>query len=149
MKKILMIFAILMASVNYVLAQSYTGSYTGTMDEIQMNDKTYNPQTGQSFTLSSTYITGTVSKIGSMPGTIYITMPVSVDSAGTITATKGQSCGTLKVLGLIGIDLTLTSLSDATVDTTTKTLEFTLECTGTYLGTTYNAHIHFNGTKSN
>lgn len=144
MKKILAIIAILMATVSFAKAQNYEGTYTGTLDEITMNDSTYQSRSGISFEVESTNLYGTVGQVGSMPGTIVIDLPISVTS-GTITATPGDACGQLKVFGVIPFTLYLTSLYDATTDGTT--LEFTLECTGTYFGKTYNAHVHFVGTK--
>ena len=145
MKKFILFFALFVACISFAQAQNYTGSYTGTMDEIRMNDKTYDSQTGKTFTLSASKLTGTVNKIGSMPGTITIDLDISVDSNGNITAVNETKCGELKVLGLIPIALKLSNLSNASVKD--GTLEYTLECTGTYLGKSYSAHIHFSGTK--
>lgn len=145
MKKIIfLLLAFVIIGVSSAQAQSYTGSYTGTMDEIRMNDKEYSSQSNQVFTLAETTLSGAVSKIGSMPGVITITQQITVDGTGNVTATDSE-CGTLKVLKLIPIPLTLTSLTGKVMDD--GSLEFTLECTGTYLGKDYKAHIHFSGTK--
>lgn len=143
MKRLITIFATLMAFVTLAQAQDFAGTYVGRMDSIQMNDKRFDAQDGRSFTLSTANLTGTVSKIGSMPGTIYIDMPIAVDASGNIKATPGASCGKLKLLGLISIDLTLTSLTPASAKA--GTLDFYLVCTGSCFGKAYVAKIHFRG----
>lgn len=144
MKKILFLLVLLVTSVGISYAQNY-GSYTGTMDEITMNGKEYDSQSGQSFTLTTTKLTGTVGKIGKMPGTINLNVvDIKIDSDGKIAATPNTTCGQLVVAGMFPINLTLSSLVG---DVNDNRLEFTLECTGKFISTEYVAHIHFVGTK--
>lgn len=143
MKRLLTLLAALMAFVALAQAQDYAGTYVGRMDSVQMNDKRFDAQEGRSFSLSTGRLTGTVSKIGSMPGTIYIDMPITVDANGNIKAASGKSCGKLKLLGLISIDLTLSSITPASVKA--GTLDFYLVCTGSCFGKEYVSKIHFRG----
>lgn len=140
MKKLTLVFAFLLACVGLANAQNYVGSYTGLMDEIEMRGNSYDDVSGQVFNLTANMLTGTVSQIGSMPGTISINLPITVDAYGNITAV-GTTCGTLTILGFIPITLQLKSLTDATVKN--NILEFTLQCHGTYLGADFPASVHF------
>lgn len=142
MKKATLIFAFLLAFVGFANAQNYVGSYKGLMDEITMRGNSYDDVPDQVFNLTINMLTGTVSGIGSMPGTISINLPITVDADGNITTTSA-TCGTLTIFGLIPITLELTSLTGAIVKD--NTLEFTLECHGAYLGMDFPASVHFKG----
>lgn len=142
MKKVTLIFSFLLAFVGLANAQNYVGSYKGLMDEITMRGNSYDDVPDQVFNLTINMLTGTVSEIGSMPGTISINLPIVVDADGNITTTS-TTCGTLTILGIIPITLELTSLTEATIKN--NILEFTLECHGTYFGQDFPASVHFKG----
>ncbi len=138
-----MFFAIFMASVSAVCAQSCEGSYIGTLDVVKMNDKNYNAVENQEFTIDEDLnLSGKVAQIGSMPGTIYIDLDI-VENGTTLT-TAASTCGTLKVFNLIPITLALTDFR-GTIDG--DNIEFTLKCNGLYKDSPIAAEVHYTGIK--
>ena len=51
-KKIMLFFAILLASVSVSKAQDCNGSYLGTLDVVKMNDKNYDKVSNQAFIMA-------------------------------------------------------------------------------------------------
>lgn len=132
--------------VSTVLAiNDYEGTYNGTMDQIKMRGKDYEPRAA-SYTLENGILSCNFPQIGSMPGNITIKLEVEVDEeTGEITANEGDQAGTLKILNMLPIKLYLDSLTDAKV--TGNTIEFTLAVSGKFLGVNFPASVHFVGTK--
>ena len=134
-KKLFMFVAIMLAFVMSANAQS--GSYTGTLHNIVMNGNPKGDQT-MTFTYSNGYLKGTLPKIGSMPGTITINMPVDVDANGNLTTTASQ-VGTLSVLSTpLYLDDDCDDNNGAFYGTLTKVngtyvLDFTLNVVGSFL----------------
>lgn len=143
LKKLFMFIAIFMASVNFAMAQSAAGSYNGTLDVVKMNDNNYNPVENQTFEVSSNLkLTGTVKKVGKMPGDIVLSMNL-VQNGNTSTC-KDNVCGKLNILGFIPASLYLSSFSGS-IDG--NNIEFTIECDGLYKGSSIHAKVHYKGTK--
>lgn len=89
-------------------------------------------------------------QIGSMPGTITISLAVEVDEeTGEITAYNGDEAGTLSLPLGIKVKLYLDDLRDAKITDNggSKQIEFTLDVSGTFLGANFPASVHFVGTK--
>lgn len=141
-KKIMLFFAILLASVSVSKAQDCNGSYLGTLDVVKMNDKNYDKVSNQAFTISNFNLTGKVAKIGKMPGDINIDLDID-ENDGQLSSSSSQ-CGTLNVFGFIPVKLYLTSFSGSC---TGNTIEFTIKCTGLYKGSSIAAEVHYTGSK--
>lgn len=97
-KKIFLMFAFVAISVSFVCAQNlneYIGTYAGTLQDIEMNNKTGYPNQDMSFKITSKgHLVGEIGNIGKMPGTITIDLPINIDDNGTLTA-KANVAGTL------------------------------------------------------
>lgn len=141
-KKIIMFFAILLASVSVSKAQDCNGSYLGTLDVVKMNNKNYDVVANQTFSISDYNLTGKVAKIGKMPGDINIDLDID-ENGGQLTSSS-STCGTLNVFGLIPVKLYLTSFSGSYNG---NTIEFTIKCTGLYKGSSIEAEVHYTGSK--
>lgn len=135
-------YALSMTAATKVSESEYTGIYTGTLDGLRMNGKDKNPVYNQQFKLENGVLSGVVSQIGTMPGTIYISIKVSVDDAGNIKA-NNDDAGKLVIGGKKIVSFNLTSFS-ATV--ANGVLDVNCAVSARYSGL-FPASFHFYGYK--
>ena len=137
-------------SITNVLAISdYEGTYSGTMDNIIMRGKPYESRAA-TYKIEGGRLKCDFPQIGSMPGTITISLAVEVDEdTGGITAYNGDEAGTLSLPLGIKVKLYLDDLRDAKItdNGSSKQIEFTLDVSGTFLGANFPASVHFVGIK--
>lgn len=145
---VLSVIALLGFAVN---SNAQAGTYNGTLSNITMNGNPYNNVTNQDFLLTNISgnlykLTGTVGPIGSMPGTIYVDLKVSVNN-GVITPNTpiNGSAGKLVLLkGGIVVKIKLSSFTGTLVN---NELHFVLD---TYSGwqslPIFPASVTFDGT---
>ncbi|MCF0257117.1 hypothetical protein [Bacteroides heparinolyticus] len=134
-----------------VNSNAQSGTYNGTLSNITMNGNSYNNAPNQNFTLTSIggnlyNLTGTVGPIGSMPGTIYVDLDVSINN-GVITPNTpiNDPAGKLVLLnGGVNITIKLSSFTGTLVN---NELHFVLN---TYAGwqvfPVFPASVTFDGT---
>lgn len=127
-----------------LFSEASYGKYNGTLTNVTMNGKSYNDVPGITFSLNKNgTLSGTVGKIGKMPGTITINVPVSVDESGNVSAIQGAVAGRLAFSFGGGTNLYVQSL---TGNVNSGTLQFTLETYGSFLGmSVFPASVSFNG----
>lgn len=127
----------------------YEGTYSGVMDNITMRGKAYESRAA-TYSLEGGKLNCNFPQIGSMPGSIAISLAVVVDEeTGEITALTGSDAGTLTILGM-SFNLSLDDLRDAKITDNggSKQIEFTLDISGTVLSwINFPASVHFVGTK--
>ena len=124
-------------------------SYKGTLSNITMNGKHFNNVGEKVFTLTqgegNDYVlSGTVDKIGKMPGTISVNVDVIINNGVMVFDPTGESKTTLTVAG-IPVNLNVKSFTGTVTD---NTLHFVLD---TYAGwgtlPVFPASVTFDGTK--
>lgn len=135
-------YALSMTAATKVSESEYSGIYTGTLDGLRMNGKDKNPVYNQQFKLENGVLSGEVSQIGTMPGTIYLSIKVSVDAAGNIKA-NSKAAGELVIKNGPKIHFNLTSFS-ATV--ANGVLDVNCAVSARYSGL-FPASFHFYGYK--
>lgn len=149
MKKILSLLVVMLGCIGVVQAQvslSVNKTYTGILTNVVMNGSPKDDVSGQNFKLDVDSdgfgtITGTVSGIETMPGTIYINIGVEVDVAtGAITAIDSRA-GYLQIIGLT-IPFTITSFSGSITD---SDLSISVAVVGNYFGISFLSSFDFNG----
>lgn len=107
MKKLMTFVAFIAMCVCGILnanAQSvdFSGTYTGNLTNVKMNQKDYSDVPAVTFTLTkssdNTYQlkSSEIGPIGKMPGTITVDAVVSVDDLGNLSANTGETAGVLK-----------------------------------------------------
>lgn len=144
----LMLSLLLVVAATYAADGQTTSTYSGTLSDITMNDKTFHDLSGKVFTLTlssptSGTIDGEVGKIGRMPGTLHFTLPVTIDADGTLHATRGDEAGRMTMNIGLSRKLVTESFSGWTGD---QKLHFTLRITSSMLGITMaDATLTFDG----
>lgn len=108
----------------------------GTVSNITMNEKHFKNIENQTFTLSKKQtntgvITGSIGKIGKMPGTLHFSIPVTINKDGTLHAKENTEVGKLKFSFGGSKKLLCKSMSGTCKN---GTLKFTLRVTSTMLG---------------
>lgn len=104
MKQLSFVIAFIAMSVfSIVSAKAQTavdGVYTGTLSNITMNNNPYDDATGVEFDLidngdGTGLLLGSIGPIGSMPGTIEVTLEVNIAEDGTLSAKPTVQAGEL------------------------------------------------------
>ena len=121
----------------------YQGVYNGVLDKIEMRGKSYEAKPAV-FRVEGDRLRCDFPKIGRMPGSIALDIPIKIDENGVITATDTK-VGTLKMLFLKDIPLTLVKMSEAQIKDGKLTIS--LDITGKFLGFDFPASVHFVGNR--
>lgn len=119
--------------------------YTGTLSNIQMNNKDYDDASNVQFTITSdSRLVGTIGGIGKMPGTINIDLPIYIDpTTGEIEADNAVAGS----LSISGADLVTVYVKALTGNANDNTLHFVLDTYGKFgIITMFPASVTFDGT---
>lgn len=122
MRKVIMLIAIVamcVLGIQNVQAQSVdiSGTYTGKLTNVTMNDNTYDDVSSVTFTFTKlsdgvyNLKSSAIGPIGKMPGTINVDATVYVDDSGELSADAGDNAGTLVTTIGIPFNIYMTSIS--------------------------------------